>query len=111
MRPQPDFGHDLARMPPELPHEDAGTGAPVVLLHAGVADRTMWSELLPDLVRAGYRAITLDLPGHGANPRRSERCCSSIYEPTLAAGIRLRSSLRRGDIWPASRQSRSATSP
>jgi hypothetical protein len=27
-----------------LPHDDTGSGPAVVLLHAGVADRTMWAE-------------------------------------------------------------------
>jgi pimeloyl-ACP methyl ester carboxylesterase len=37
----------------------------VVLLHAGIADRTMWSEHLEPLADAGYRAIAIDLPGFG----------------------------------------------
>ena len=48
-----------------LPHDDVGTGFPVVLLHAGIADRTMWAEHLQPLVDAGFRAIALDLPGFG----------------------------------------------
>jgi pimeloyl-ACP methyl ester carboxylesterase len=37
----------------------------VVLLHAGVADRTMWQEHLEPLAESGRRAIALDLPGFG----------------------------------------------
>jgi len=49
-----------------LPYDESGTGgAPVVLLHAGVADRSMWTELLPHLAASGYRAIAMDLPGFG----------------------------------------------
>lgn len=49
-----------------LPRDEKGSGGPaVVLLHAGVADRSMWAELLPDLAAAGYRAIAMDLPGFG----------------------------------------------
>ncbi len=51
-----------------LPHDDVGEGAAVVLLHAGVADRTMWSEHLAPLATAGYRAVALDLPGFGVAP-------------------------------------------
>lgn len=51
-----------------LPHDEVGAGPPVVLLHAGVADRTMWVELLPALAAAGHRAISLDLPGFGEAP-------------------------------------------
>lgn len=49
-----------------LPYDESGTGdVSVVLLHAGVADRSMWTELLPQLADAGYRAIAVDLPGFG----------------------------------------------
>jgi pimeloyl-ACP methyl ester carboxylesterase len=48
-----------------LPSDEAGTGDAVVLLHAGVADRTMWREHLGPLAAAGYRAVAVDLPGFG----------------------------------------------
>ncbi len=48
-----------------LPHDEAGSGPAVVLLHAGVADRTMWSEHLARFADAGYRAVAVDLPGFG----------------------------------------------
>jgi pimeloyl-ACP methyl ester carboxylesterase len=48
-----------------LPHDEAGSGPAVVLLHAGVADRTMWSEYLEPLAAAGYRAVAMDLSGFG----------------------------------------------
>src|SRR5262245_17708658 len=51
-----------------LPHDDTGAGPAVMLLHAGVADRTMWTEHLPPLADAGYRAIAVDLPGFGEAP-------------------------------------------
>ena len=41
---------------------------PVVLLHAGVGDRTMWSEHLEPLADARFRALALDLPGFGEAP-------------------------------------------
>ena len=56
-----------------LPHDELGRGAPVVLLHAGIADRTMWSEHLEPLAEAGYRAIALDLPGFGEAPMPAEQ--------------------------------------
>jgi 3-oxoadipate enol-lactonase len=40
----------------------------VVLLHAGVADRRMWSEHLQPLADAGYRVVAPDLPGFGESP-------------------------------------------
>jgi len=48
-----------------LPHDDRGSGAAVVLVHAGIADRSMWHEHLDWLVDCGYRAIAVDLPGFG----------------------------------------------
>jgi pimeloyl-ACP methyl ester carboxylesterase len=48
-----------------LPYDDVGSGPTVVLLHAGVTDRSMWSELLP---LEGFRALAPDLPGFGEAP-------------------------------------------
>lgn len=48
-----------------LPHDELGSGPAVVLLHAGVADRTMWSEHLGPLADAGLRVVAMDLPGFG----------------------------------------------
>jgi pimeloyl-ACP methyl ester carboxylesterase len=45
-----------------------GDGRPVVLLHAGVADRTMWEGHLEPAAAAGFRVIALDLPGFGEAP-------------------------------------------
>jgi pimeloyl-ACP methyl ester carboxylesterase len=55
-------------MPTVLPHDERGSGEAVVLLHAGVADRTMWREHLDRLAEAGYRGIALELPGFGEAP-------------------------------------------
>jgi pimeloyl-ACP methyl ester carboxylesterase len=51
-----------------LPMDEAGAGPCVVLLHAGIADRTMWSEHLPAIAQAGMRVIAMDLPGYGEAP-------------------------------------------
>src|SRR5438477_108368 len=48
-----------------LPLDEAGSGPAVVLLHAGIADRSMWAGHLEALAHAGYRAVALDLPGFG----------------------------------------------
>ena len=55
-----------------LPHDEAGSGPAIVLLHAGVADRGMWSDELPALAAAGYRAVAPDLPGFGDAPPGDE---------------------------------------
>lgn len=51
-----------------LPFDEAGSGPVVVLLHAGIADRSMWSAHLQPLADAGYRALAFDLPGFGDAP-------------------------------------------
>ena len=51
-----------------LPLDEAGEGPAVVLLHAGIADRSMWSAHLRPLADRGYRAIAPDLPGFGDAP-------------------------------------------
>ena len=51
-----------------LPFDEAGSDPAVVLVHAGIADRTMWSEHLDPLAEAGYRALAFDLPGFGEAP-------------------------------------------
>jgi pimeloyl-ACP methyl ester carboxylesterase len=48
-----------------LPRDELGDGPAVVLLHAGLADRTMWTEHLKPLADAGFRALAVDLPGFG----------------------------------------------
>ncbi|HUA12411.1 MAG TPA: alpha/beta hydrolase [Solirubrobacteraceae bacterium] len=49
----------------ELPCDVVGDGPALILLHAGVADRRMWSDLLAPLAQAGYRVVAVDLPGFG----------------------------------------------
>jgi pimeloyl-ACP methyl ester carboxylesterase len=51
-----------------LPLDEAGTGTALVLLHAGIADRSMWSAHLAPLAAAGYRVVAPDLPGFGETP-------------------------------------------
>ena len=51
-----------------LPHDLIGQGPAVVLLHAGVADRAMWSDQLEPMAREGYRVLALDMPGFGDAP-------------------------------------------
>ena len=48
-----------------LPFDAVGEGPAVVLLHAGIADRTMWREHLAPIADSGRRAVALDLPGFG----------------------------------------------
>jgi 3-oxoadipate enol-lactonase len=49
---------------------DDGTGPPIVLLHAGVADLRAWDGMVPALVDAGHRAIRYDARGFGRSTTR-----------------------------------------
>jgi pimeloyl-ACP methyl ester carboxylesterase len=57
-----------------LAYREAGSGLPVVLLHAGYLDHRMWRDQLPYLT-SHYRVITPDARGHGdsANATRAFR--------------------------------------
>lgn len=47
-----------------LAYRDTGSGAPLVLLHAGFLDHTMWDDQIPALARH-HRVIAPDARGHG----------------------------------------------
>lgn len=66
----------------DLAYRDTGgTGAPVVLLHAGFVDHTMWDEQIPVLARE-FRVIAPDARGHGrsANASRPFRQADDLAE-------------------------------
>jgi len=44
---------------------DEGSGPPIVLLHAGIADLRAWDAMAPHLVAAGYRVIRYDQRSFG----------------------------------------------
>lgn len=62
-----------------IAYDRAGTGGdlPVVLLHAGVADRRMWDPLWPELT-AGHDAVRLDLRGFGESTDRPAGALSHV---------------------------------
>ena len=43
-----------------------GEGDPLLLLHGGGTNAAQWAPVVPHL--AGYRCVSLDLPGHGRTP-------------------------------------------
>ena len=51
----------------ELAYDEAGSGPPLLLLHAGIADRRMWDDVLP-LLSERFRVIRPDLRGYGETP-------------------------------------------
>lgn len=52
-----------------------------VLLHGTMADSRAWWQVGPALAERGYRAIGVDLPGHGQSPR----CPDITVETTVEA--------------------------
>lgn len=50
----------------------AGAGAPVVFLHAGVADHRMWQQQVAAAAADGFRAIAYDRRGFGASLHADE---------------------------------------
>jgi pimeloyl-ACP methyl ester carboxylesterase len=51
-----------------LPHDESGAGEDVVLIHAGIADRSMWAQHIDWFARAGFHVVAPDLPGFGEAP-------------------------------------------
>ena len=49
-------------------YEAVGQGDPIVLLHAGFLDHTMWQPQV-EALKSKYRVITLDMPAHGLSER------------------------------------------
>jgi pimeloyl-ACP methyl ester carboxylesterase len=55
----------------DFAYEEAGTGHPLLLVHAGIVDRRMWDPVW-DALRARYRVIRPDLRGFGETPVATE---------------------------------------
>jgi pimeloyl-ACP methyl ester carboxylesterase len=72
-----------------LPYDEGGQGPAVLLLHAGIADRRMWSGHLQPLADAGVRAVAIDLPGFGEAPAASEQAApwNDVIETLDRLGI------------------------
>jgi len=45
--------------------EDEGSGPPILLLHAGIANLRAWDGMVPGLAASGYRVIRYDARGFG----------------------------------------------
>jgi pimeloyl-ACP methyl ester carboxylesterase len=52
-----------------VPHayDEAGSGPPLLLIHAGITDRRMWDDAMPALAER-HRTIRFDLQGYGETP-------------------------------------------
>src|SRR3989442_12867108 len=54
-----------------IAYDDAGTGHPLLLVHAGIVDRRMWDPVWDEL-KARYVVIRPDLRGYGETPASTE---------------------------------------
>ena len=81
----------VTRYPPEMSiaYDQAGSGDPLLLVHAGIVDRHMWDPVWESL-GAGYRVIRPDLRGFGATPVSLEPytnwrdLADLLHEPDMA---------------------------
>jgi 3-oxoadipate enol-lactonase len=55
-------------------YDEAGDGPPLLLVHAGIADRRMWDDVLPALAMR-RRTVRFDLQGYGDTPLPDGRFC------------------------------------
>ena len=58
-----------------LYYEEGGTGEPLLLLHAGVADSRMWDAQFGEFAQ-GFRTIRFDLRGFGMSQMSSGEFCN-----------------------------------
>ena len=67
-----------------------GVGQPVLLIHGIAASHADWEGLSSELVKAGFEAIALDLPGHGNSgmPEKPDLINLEIVFDTLVEWIR-----------------------
>jgi len=61
-----------------LNYIETGHGIPVILIHGMAASLYDWQTLTPALAQAGYRALAVDLLGHGASPKPNKPHLYSI---------------------------------
>lgn len=69
-----------------LYYEERGAGAPLLLIHGGLASSAMWEPLLPVLA-SGFRVITPDSRGHGRSTNPDGRLSYAQIADDVAALI------------------------
>ena len=78
---QPDIGSEAL----PLNYRAVGEGPAVTLIHGFTASLRYWPRVTHGLARAGYRAISLDLCGHGGSPKPADPAAYAI--PALTADV------------------------
>ena len=72
----------------KLYYESIGSGEPLVLLHAGVADSQMWDEQVQEFSKH-YRVVRFDAQGFGQSPAASDPVprAEDLYDLLRGLGI------------------------
>jgi pimeloyl-ACP methyl ester carboxylesterase len=81
--PRPDHAGTTAVNGIALWYASFGRGAPVILLHGGLANANYWGLQVPALMAHHYQVIVLDSRGHG----RSSRTAAPIGYDLMAADV------------------------
>jgi pimeloyl-ACP methyl ester carboxylesterase len=69
-----------------LHYEEQGDGAPLILIHGGLASGAMWEPVVPELADS-FRVITPDSRGHGRSTNPSGKLSYSLIADDIAALI------------------------
>jgi pimeloyl-ACP methyl ester carboxylesterase len=68
-----------------LHHVESGSGPAVVLLHAFPMDSALWAAQRRGLAAAGFRVVTIDLPGFGGSALSTEAPNLDVMADEVAA--------------------------
>jgi pimeloyl-ACP methyl ester carboxylesterase len=85
--------HDGAR----IYYATFGAGAPVILLHGGLANGAYWGNQVPALTRDGHRVILIDSRGHGRSSRDERPYTYELMESDVVA-VMDRLNIRRAAV-------------
>ncbi|MCX6082666.1 MAG: alpha/beta hydrolase [Chloroflexi bacterium] len=66
---KPNRIDQVRRTPSDIHSIHNGEGYPVILIHGLAASLYDWTDLIPELNKAGYESYAIDLPGHGQSKK------------------------------------------
>lgn len=70
-----------------LAYRDSGKGQPIVLLHGFGASSYTWRHVEPELVKWGYRVLTVDLKGFGLSDKPPDEKYSIFNQAELISAF------------------------
>jgi len=73
-----------------LHYKISGSGKPVLFLHGFLEDHSIWDEIYPVFVDAGFRIILVDLPCHGLSRFDGDNCSMSQMAEIIHAFYRVK---------------------